>query len=115
MLKAIETITVVNHMVENGADSYRCTVVHGASWYWKNKVTVNSGLQYARLLRCRIPAENMPDGLTVLPGDKVVLGSLQSVTGQEFSKLTRLYEGASVLDVHKNLFGIHPHLYIEGA
>lgn len=115
MLNAIETITIVHHFIQNGEDEYTCTVIHGASWYWQNKTTVNNGLQYARLLKCRIPMENIPSDLDICPGDKVVKAKLMSITGIDFPKLTRLYEGASILDVHKNLFGMNPHYYIEGA
>lgn len=115
MVKAIETVTLVHHLTQNGEDKYTCIVIHGVSWYWQNKTTVDKGLQYARLLKCRIPAENIPDSLVVTPGDKIVKAELPTVTGAEFSKLTRLYEGASILDIHKNLFGANPHVYIEGA
>lgn len=110
------TVTIVHRIAENGADRYTCTVVRGASWYWQNKTTVNNGLQYARLLQCRIPLENQPDGLQAAPGDKVVLGVLDQVTGKEFAALCRTYEGATILGVHdNNARPGAPHLYIEGA
>ena len=115
MVKAVETITVVNHFTEDGEDRYLCTVIRSASWYWQNKTTVNNGLQYARLLKCRIPMENAPSSLQIRPGDKLVKAELDSITGAEFSKLTRLYEGATVLDAHKNTYGYNPHWYVEGA
>lgn len=70
------TVTIVHRITENGADRYTCIVVQGASWHWQNKTTVNNGLQYARLLQCRIPLGNQPDGLQAAPGDKIVLGRL---------------------------------------
>ena len=91
-------------------------MVQGASWYWQNKATVNNGLQYARVLKCRIPLTNQPYGLQVSPGDKVVLGELDKVTGNEFAALCRTHEGAAVLSVHdNNARPCAPHLYIEGA
>lgn len=40
MIKAIETVTVVNHTLDGDDDIFRCTVVRGASWYWQNNVSV---------------------------------------------------------------------------
>ena len=59
--------------------------------------------------------ENAPSGLRIRPGDKLVKAELDSITGAEFSKLTRMYEGATVLDAHENTFGFSPHWYVEGA
>lgn len=115
MLNAVETVTVVNHLTEDGKDVYRCTVIRGASWYWQNKVTVDNGLKHARILKCRIPRENTPPGLSINPGDKIVREALESVTGADFAKLTRMYEGATVLDAHKNTYGPNPHWYVEGG
>lgn len=116
MIKAIETVTVVNHTLDGDDDIFRCTVVRGASWYWQNNVSVSeSGLNSARLLKCRIPAGNVPEGLTVNPGDKIVLGALESVSAEEFGELAHTHESATVLDVHWNLFGVNRHIYIEGA
>ena len=108
MIKAIETVTVVNHTLDGDDDIFRCTVVRGASWYWQNNVSVSeSGLNSARLLKCRIPAGNVPEGLTV--------GALESVSAEEFGELAHTHESATVLDVHRNLFGVNRHIYIEGA
>ena len=116
MLGCDKTVTIVHRHAENGTDIYTCTVVQGASWYWLDKTTVNNGLQYARLLKCRIPLANQPVGLRVVPGDKVVLGELAQVTGKEFASLCRTHEGATVLGVHNNnARTCAPHLYIEGA
>ena len=99
MIKAIETVTVVNHTLDGDDDIFRCTVVRGASWYWQNNVSVSeSGLNSARLLKCRI-----------------VLGALESVSAEEFGELAHTHESATVLDVHRNLFGVNRHIYIEGA
>lgn len=126
MLNAIHTITIVNHYTEKGEDKYNCHIVYGASWYWQRKVVVDKGLKFANLLKCRIPKENMAGYLnekeflvnaenwTLRTGDKVVLAALETVTGEQFARLTKTYEGATVLAVHKNFFGINPHLYIEG-
>lgn len=111
-----KTVTIVHRISKNGSDSYTCTVVHGASWCWQNKTTVNNGLQYSRLLKCRIPLTCQPDGLQVAPGDKVVLGILDEVSGKEFSALCRTHDGSTVLGVHNNnARSCSPHLYIEGA
>lgn len=111
-----KTVTIVHRITENGSDRYTCTVVHGASWYWQNKTTVNNGLQYARLLKCRIPLACQPDGLQVAPGDKVVLGILDEVSGKEFAALCRKHEGVTVLGANNNnTHTCAPHLYIEGA
>ena len=85
MIKAIETVTVVNHTLDGDDDIFRCTVVRGASWYWQNNVSVSeSGLNSARLLKCRIPAGNVPEGLTVKDVYKrQVQGSLQLRGGKE--------------------------------
>ena len=110
------TVTIVHRITENGADRYTCTVVQGASWHWQNKTTINNGLQHARLLQCRIPLDNQPDGLQAAPGDKVVLGAVDEVTSKEFAALCRTHEGATVLSVHdNNARPCAPHLYIEGA
>lgn len=110
------TVTIVHRTTENGADRYTCTVVQGASWHWQNKTPVNTGLHYPRLLQCRIPLGNQPDGLQAAPGDKIVLGAVGEVTGKEFAALCRTHEGATVLGVHdNNARPCAPHLYIEGA
>lgn len=115
MLKAVETVTVVNHFTEEGEDRYRCTIIRGASWYWQNKTSVDNGLKYARVLKCRIPLENAPCTLSINPGDKIIRAALDAVTGSDFAKLARLHEGATVLDAHKNTYGPNPHWYVEGG
>lgn len=115
MLKAVETVTVVTHRTKNGEDAYQCFVINGASWYWQNKVSIDNGLKYARILKCRIPLENVSEDFTVKPGDKLVLGALEQVSGSDFAKLTRLHEGATVLDARKNQYGPNQHWYIEGG
>lgn len=116
MLGCDRTVTIVHRTAENGTDIYTCTTVQGASWYWQDKTNVDNGLQYARLLKCRIPLANQPAGMQIAPGDKMVLGALAKVSGQEFAALCRTHEGATVLGVHdNNARPCAPHLYIEGA
>lgn len=132
MLGCTETITAVMRYYdpETRADSYRCRVLQGASWYARSRcATAGNGLQAARLYQVRLPRENAggycppceydPDASeswTLRPGDKLARGALPSCTGEEFAALARTREAFTVLDVHDNLSRpANPHLYIEGA
>ncbi len=114
MLKAVELVTVIHHTCENGQDAYTCYPVNGASWQWQNRVEVDNGLRFSRVLKCRIPKENAPDGLVVTPGDKVLRGAKETCTGAEFASLARHYEAATVLDARENFFGLCPHYFLQG-
>ncbi|OUP00556.1 hypothetical protein B5F36_13760 [Anaerofilum sp. An201] len=115
MLKADQTVTLI-HRQGSRKESYLCTVIPCASWFWKHKAAVgDTGLRSARELHCRIPAQNLPPDLEVEPGDKILLGEMHSISGAEFAALGRTRQAAVVLDVHRNFFGPTPHLYILGG
>lgn len=116
MLKCTETVTIVQQDGGRTEELYTCTVIRGASWFWKNKVQMgDTGLRSARMLQCRVPTQNLPPGLDVHPGDRIVRGEMRTVSKAEFAALGRTREAAVVLDVHRNLFGPTPHIYIEGG
>lgn len=131
MLKAVETVTIINRTTEKGLDTYHCHILHGVSWYAQNKYTPDTGgLKASKLYKIRIPASLLtgyldPDQYTgaaekaalwtLAPGDKILLGEKESVTGAEFAALARASTACTVLDVHKNLYGMNPHFYVEGG
>lgn len=131
MLKATENVTVINRTTENGIDVYHCHILQGVSWYGQNKYSPNTGgLKAAKLYKIRIPAALLkgyidPDQYTIAPdktglwtlapGDKILLGQRGTITGVEFAALARTATACTVLDVHKNLYGLNQHIYIEGA
>ena len=116
MLKCTETVTIVQQHAGRTEERYTCTVLRGASWCWKDRVQMgDTGLRSARMLQCRIPTQYLPPDLAVQPGNKIVRGEIHAVSGAEFAALGRTHEAAVVLDVHRNLFGPTPHIYIEGG
>lgn len=118
MLHASEAITVIHHVRESDKDTYTCRTFSG-SWYEQLRTAVTTGgLQSARTVRVRIPAEQS-SGSTLLdfisPGDRMLRGIMASCTSAEFAALGRNHQAAAVLAVHDNTRAIPPHIYLEGV
>lgn len=130
MLKATETATVINRTAENGLDVYRCHILRGISWYTQNRYQPESGgYKAAKLHKIRIPLSLLqgyvgpeeyravPDktGLwTLAQGDKIVLGEVTEISSTDFSTLARNRTVCVINSIHKNLYGLNQHLYVEG-
>lgn len=88
MLMCNETVTLVHLVRGDDGETYICTQVTGASWHGK-AVTVPStdGARIQNTYKVRIPAENMPSGVTPCTGDYLVRGSVSQVrqTPTDFS------------------------------
>lgn len=130
MLKANETVTVVNRTTKNGLDIYHCHILHGVSWYTQNRYqSETGGYKATKLHKIRIPTvlqgyvdpkeyQDTPDktGLwTLAQGDKIVLGEVKEVNSTEFSALARNRTVCVIHSMHKNLYGLNQHLYVEGG
>ena len=131
MLKAIETVTVINRTIENKLDAYHCHLLHGVSWYTQNKYIADTGgYKAAKVHKIRIPlclldgyvdpeeyrkAEDKTGLWTLAPGDKIFLGEKEQITGTAFTALARTGTVCVVSDVHKNLYGLNQHIYVEGG
>ncbi|HIY38449.1 MAG TPA: hypothetical protein H9835_04825 [Candidatus Agathobaculum merdigallinarum] len=81
MLMCTETVTLIRAVRGKDGETYTCTPLAGASWYGK-AVTVPSadGARIQNTYKARIPAENMPDGVTPCTGDYLVRGTVAQVT-----------------------------------
>ena len=114
MLACTETVTLVHPLREDDGDSYRCTVIHGASWYRKAVVSLDGdGARPVPVCKVRIPAENMPDWISPEEGDYLVRGELAAVgrapadlEGREYTLLT---------SVGDNRRGRFPHWALAGG
>lgn len=131
MLKATETVTVINHTFENGLDCYHCHLLHGVSWYTQNKYTPDTGgYKAAKVHKIRIPlclldgyvdpaeyhnATDKSQLWTLAQGDKILYGERQEIIGAEFAALARTNTVCVVSDVHKNFYGLNQHIYVEGG
>lgn len=80
-----ETVTVFHRMVSDGADGKTATawtrfVVSGCFYGWKRvQRTDATAVIPANIHVVRIPAENVPDGFAIEPGDVVVRGNVDDV------------------------------------
>lgn len=96
MLACTETVTLVHPVRGDDGDAYRCTVICGASWCRKAVITLSGdGARPVPVCRVRIPAENMPEGVSPAEGDYLVRGELEEVrrapadfSGREYVLLT---------------------------
>ena len=81
MLMCTETVTLIHAVHGKNGETYTCTPLTGASWYGK-AVTVPSadGARIQNTYKARIPAGNMPDGVTPCTGDYLVRGTVAQVT-----------------------------------
>ena len=80
MLACTETVTLVHPVREDDGDNYTCTVIHGASWYRKAVIALDGdGAKPVPVCKVRIPAENMPEGVTPEEGDYLVRGVVESI------------------------------------
>lgn len=81
MLMCIECVTLVHAVRGKDGESYTCTPIAGVSWYGK-AVTVPStdGARIQNTYKARIPAGNIPDGVTPCTGDYLVRGTVAQVT-----------------------------------
>lgn len=120
MLMATEWVTLVRHIRTTTGDQYICHACK-ASWQCQNKVAVTAnGLQTARLVRCRVPVDELTeegaDALgSLTSGDKIVRGVVTALDGRAFAALGRDYEAATLVDKHNNTRGRFPHYYLEGV
>lgn len=134
MLLGNRTVTVVNHWMENGESVYVCHQMGGCSWYTQENRTLDTpGQKPAAVHRIRIPYDlnganyadpaawkALPSALRrdrwTLGQDAIlVLGTVTSMTDEEFRQLRRSGGTASFLSWHDNTRGVHPHWYVEGS
>lgn len=114
MLACTETVTLVHPVRGDDSDSYRCTVIHGASWYRKAVVALSvDGAKPVPVCKARVPEENMPEGISPEEGDYLVWGELTEVgsapadlEGREYTLLT---------SVGDNRRGRFPHWALSGG
>lgn len=117
MLLCNETVTLVRHNKDKKTDTFTCTVIVGASWYGKSVITApnqmgGNGVSFANVIKVRIPAENMPEGLTIRNGDYLVRGIIASVSGLDDLKE---YEYMKAMSVSDNRRGRMQHWTVTGA
>lgn len=114
MLACTETVTLVHPIREDDGDTYFCTVIHGASWYRKAAIIADGdGAKPAPVCKVRIPAENMPRGITPEEGDYVVRGELEGVQRAPADFSEREYMLATV--VGDNRRGALQHWSLSGG
>lgn len=114
MLACTETVTLVHPVREDDGDAYLCTVIHGASWYRKAAISTSvDGAKPVPVCKVRIPAENMPEGISPEEGDYLVRGEAAEVKcapadleGREYTLLTT---------VGDNRRGRFPHWALSGG
>ncbi len=114
MLACTETVTLVHPIRGDDSDSYRCTVIHGASWYRKAVISISvDGAKPVPVCKARVPEKNMPEGIFPKEGDYLVRGKLSAVLrvpvdleGREYMMLTT---------VGNNRRGRFPHWFLSGG
>ena len=113
MFQCKETITLVRHLRENDGDRYLRVPVHGASWYAKTEVVkTEKGLTTGNVLKCRIPAEGLPEEVIPAKGDYLARGLVEPVASP--ADLKR-YEHFVVTAVGDNRRGRFRHWLLTGA
>lgn len=114
VLACTETVTLVHLLRGDDGDTYLCTVIHGASWYRKAVTAIDGdGARPVPVCKVRVPAENMPEGVTPAEGDYLVRGVLEEVrrapadfSGREYVLLTVAGD---------NRRGRLPHWFLSGG
>lgn len=117
MLMCNETVTLVRHSKGKNTDTFTCTAIVGASWYGKSVITAptqmgGNGVSFANVIKVRIPAENMPEGLTIQNGDYLVRGVVAGVSGMDDLKG---HEYMKAMSVSNNRRGRMQHWAVTGA
>lgn len=114
MLACTETVTLVHPNRVDDGDSYLCTVIRGASWYRKSVISLSvDGAKPVPVCKARIPAENMPDGVSPEEGDYLVRGELAAVSRAPAD--LEGYEYAMLTSVGDNRRGRFPHWALSGG
>ena len=73
-----EIVTVVHF--DRGAKAYICTVIGGVSWQTATRrLLQTTDAKEVTTTTVRIPEENMPDGLRIIPGDILCRGIVHSI------------------------------------
>jgi len=108
MLACNECVT----LVKCNGETYSTYVFDGVSWYDKTKVQLqDKGLVHANIVKIRIPADLLADGIPVPEaGDHVFLGRLAD--GEVLEKPADLaqHHPRKVMSVSNNLRGGLPHI-----
>lgn len=111
MLMCNETVTLVQY--DEITDAYRCTVLEGVSWHAKTAiVNTAQGVTTANVLKSRIPADRLPEGVTLCKESFLVRGivaevkTLDELTGREMFCVTAIGD---------NRRGHNPHWVVSGA
>lgn len=114
MLACTETVTLVHPVRGDDGDTYACTTIHGASWYQKAVVALDGdGAKPVPVCKVRVPAENMPDGISPEEGDYLVRGALDTVNRAPADLADREY--ALITTVGDNRRGRFPHWFLQGG
>lgn len=114
MLACAETVTLVHPVREDDGDTYVCTVIQGASWYRKAVITPDGdGARPVPVCKARIPAGDMPEGITPEEGDYLVRGVLETVRRAPADFAEREYMLATV--VGDNRRGRLRHWFLSGG
>lgn len=137
MLRAYQTVTVVNHWHDRATDRevYACHVMHGCSWFARQqRKTDGTSLSRAAVHQVRIPetseraaAYREPQVWAALPTEekaacwtlgceaKLVLGAVPALTEAEADGLVRNHSVAAGLSWSDDRGGPLPHWYAEGS
>lgn len=108
MLACGKTVTLVR--LNESGEGYNCSTIEGVSWHSKTQIEVKDrGVVAGNVVKVRIPAANLPEGLMPQTGDFLVLGEAKAITKQ--AELAG-YVHAKVLGVGNNLRGGLPHVAV---
>lgn len=111
MLLCNETVTLVQY--DERSETYRCIPLVGVSWYAKiGIVQTANGLSTANVLKSRIPAEIVPEGVAPRQGNYLVRGVLASMARQAELKGREHFKITAVSD---NRRGRWQHWAVSGA
>lgn len=114
VLACTETVTLIHPVREDDGDRYTCTAIHGASWRRKGVVALDGdGARPVPICKVRIPAENMPQGVSPGEGDYLVRGLLEAVRRAPADLAGREYVLLST--VGDNRRGRFPHWFLSGG
>lgn len=114
MLACTETVTLVHPIRGDDSDSYRCTVIRGASWYRKAVVSLSvDGAKPVSVCKVRVPKENMPESVSPEEGDYLVRGELTKVNRAPADLEEREY--TLLTSVGDNCRGRFPHWSLSGG
>lgn len=114
MLACTEMVTLIHPIRGDDSDTYRCTVIRGASWYRKAVIaTDGDGAKPVPVCKVRVPAGNMPEGVIPSEGDYLVRGVLESVQRAPADFAEMEYMLATV--VGDNRRGRNQHWFLSGG